>query len=92
MGKKVSEYNQILKILVELKSLYPTYSLGQHISSAFSDYGDLWGITDKEFLFALDKYKTELEFNVVSDDEVDKIMKDAQNLDKLFKEEDEDYE
>lgn len=92
MGKRISEYSQVLKLLLELKGLYPSYSLGQHISTAFSEYGDLWGISDKEFLFALQKYKTELEFNVVSDDEVDKIMKDAQNLDTLFKEEEEDYE
>lgn len=92
MGKRISEYSQVLKVLLELKGLYPNYSLGQHISTAFSEYGDLWGITDKEFLFALQKYKTELEFNVVSDDEVDKIMKDAQNLDTLFKDEEEDYE
>lgn len=92
MGKRISEYSQVLKLLLELKGLYPSYSLGQHISTAFSEYGDLWGISDKEFLFALQKYKTEMEFNIVSDDEVDKIMKDAQNLDTLFKEEEEDYE
>lgn len=92
MGKKVSTYSLILKVLTELKGQYPTYTIGQHISTALLEYGDLWNVTDKEFLFALEKYKTEMELNIVSDAEVDKVIKDAQNLDKLFQEEEDDYE
>lgn len=92
MGKKATHFSQIIHLLQELKKEYPGYHLGQHLSSALGDYGDLWGVADKELLFALEKYKTELEFNVVSDEEVDKIMKDAQNLDKLLHEEEEEYD
>lgn len=92
MGKKLIEYFQALKLLEKLKKDYPTYTLGQHLATALGDYGDLWNVTDKEILFALDKYIIELEFNVVSDQEVDKIVKDAQDLNKLFEEEDDDYE
>ena len=87
MGKKVTHFGQIIHLLQELKKEHPGYHLGQHLSTALGDYGDLWGMTDKEMLFALEKYKAELEFNTVSDEEVDRIMKDAQNLDKLFQEE-----
>ena len=90
MGKKIIEYNNALKILTELKVKYPTYTMGQHIATALGDYGDLWSVTDKEFVFALEKYRTELEFNIVSDQEVDRIVKDAQNLDTLFKEEEDE--
>jgi len=90
MGRK-TEYGQIVQLLIELKDDYPSYSLGQHLSTALGDYGDLWGVSDKEIAFALEKYKTELECNTVSDEEVDKIVKDAENLDKLFQEE-EDYD
>lgn len=92
MAKKVTDYYQILKVLEQLKREYPTHNLGQHISTALGDYGDPWNVTDKEMLFALEKYKTELEFNIVSDQEVDKIVKDAQDLTTLFQEEEEDYE
>jgi hypothetical protein len=94
MGKKVTDYAQVIKLLTDLKKEYPNYRIGQHISIALADYKDVWGITDKEVLFALEKYKTELEFNVVSDQEVDKIVKDAQDLTKLFQDEEgeDDYQ
>lgn len=89
---KPAAYNQAIHLLQDLNKSYPTYTLGQHISTALSDYGDAWGISDKEFLFALEKYQAELEYNTVSDAEVDKIVKDAQDLDKLFKDEEDGYE
>lgn len=92
MGKKVTDYSQVIKLLTGLKKEYPSYSIGQHLAIALGDYKDLWGVTDKEVVFALEKYKTELEFNVVSDQDVDKIVKDAQDLTKLFQDEEEDYE
>lgn len=91
MRKKAAPYNQAIQILHDLKKEYPNNTLGQHIATALGDYGDIWGITDKEFVFALEKYKAEMEMNIISDVEVDRIMKDAQNLDKLFQEE-EDYD
>jgi len=83
-------YEDILKTLVMLKNRFPTYSFGQHISTAFSDYGDIWGLSDKECAFALEKYAAELEFNIVSDDEVQKIVEEGKNLDKLFQEEEDE--
>lgn len=91
MGKKSTPYNQAVQILHDLKREYPNNTLGQHIATALGDYGDIWGLTDKEFLFALEKYKAEMEMNIVSDSEVDKIVKDAEDLGKLFQEE-EDYD
>jgi len=90
MGKKTTPYNQAIHLLQELKKEYPHNTLGQHMASALADYGNIWGMTDKEFLFALEKYRTEMELNIVSDAEVDKIVKDAQNLDTLFQEEEDD--
>lgn len=92
MGKKATPYNQAVQILHDLKKEYPSNTLGQHISTALGDYGDIWGITDKEFVFALEKYKAEMELNIISDSEVDKIVKDAENLDTLFQDEEEDYD
>lgn len=86
MSKKPSAYNQAIHLLQELKHLYPTYSLGQHISTSLSDYGDAWGITDKELVFALEKYKTELEFNTVPDEDINKIIEEGKDLTKLFNE------
>jgi len=92
MGKKATPYNQAVQILHDLKKEYPNNTLGQHIATALWDYGHICNITDKEFVFALEKYKVEMELNIVSDSEVDKIVKDAENLDILFRDEEEDYD
>jgi hypothetical protein len=69
--------------------------MGRHIATALDDYGDIWGLTDKEILFALEKYKSQLELDVphTDDNELDQIIKDGMNLEDILKEEDngEDY-
>lgn len=94
MAKKPSPYNQALHILQELKHSHPNYRLSQHIDTAFSDYTSLWGTSDEEVLFALEKYRTELEYNIASEKEVDKIIEEGKNLTLLFDQdegEEEDY-
>ena len=89
----MKEFKKIVTLLEELHKEYPSYSLGRHISSATSDYGDVWGITDKEFLFALTKYKSLLEMDadqLVSDEYIKQIQQDAENLLDFTDEEEED--
>ena len=92
MSKK-THYQQALQTLQDLHKSFPTYNLGRHISTALDEYGDVWGLTDKEFAFALDKYKTELEMDVphVDEKEIDKIIKEGMDLDNILKEDEEDY-
>ena len=63
--------------------------MGRHIATALDGYGDAWGITDKELLYALSKYKGELELDVphTDDVELDQIIREGMDLDNLFKEE-----
>jgi hypothetical protein len=91
MSKK-NNYQQALHTLQELHKDFPTYNLGRHLATALSDYGDIWGITDKELAFALDKYKSELEMDVphTDDSELDRIIKEGMDLDNILKEEDTD--
>lgn len=88
--KKTNHHSKIIKILQELHSSYPNYTMGRHISTALSDYGDFWGITDQEMLFALTKYKSQLEMDVPHSDEkeIDEIIKQAMDLENILKEED----
>lgn len=92
MSKK-THYQQALHTLQELHKDFPTYNLGRHLATALADYGDIWGLNDKEIAFALNKYKTELEMDVPHTDEseIDKIIKEGMDLDNILKEEDEDY-
>lgn len=90
--KKPNLYQEIIDVLLELKALYPSYSMGKHISTALDDYGDIWGLSDKEILYALTKYKATLEMDVpheTDEEEIDEIIKDGLSL-SLSIEEDED--
>jgi len=91
MSKK-NNYQQSLHTLQELHKDFPTYNLGRHLATALADYGDIWGITDKELAFALDKYKSELQMDVphTDDSELEKIIKEGMDLDNILKEEDTD--
>ena len=91
--RKPNAYNQIVQILHSLHKTYPHYNIGRHLSTALDGYGDLWGVSDKEILFALTKYKTQLDNDGYSatDENIEKIIQDGINLDKLlYKEEEED--
>jgi hypothetical protein len=79
-------------VLESLHKAHPTYNIGRHISTALDGYDDIWGVTDKEFLFALEKYELELNMDVdhIDQEEIDEIIKDGMNLERtLFEEEEE---
>ena len=89
-------YKKSISLLEEIHKSYTTFTIGRHISTALSDYGDFWGIPDKEFFFALEKYLTELSIDNMSISEayIERIIKDAENLDSLLmddEEEEDDY-
>jgi hypothetical protein len=89
MSRKASAYNQIIHLLQELHKLHPTYNMGRHLSMALDAYGDVWGLTDKELLFALEKYRHEMD---IEDPDIEKILKEGADLDNILNEEDgEDY-
>jgi len=88
-------YQQALQVLQALSVNYPEYNMGRHLATALDEYGDIWGLSDKELLFALEKYKTQLDMDIphTDDKELDQIIKDGMNLDSILKEEEdgEDY-
>lgn len=85
-------YEQILIALKELKEEFPSYNMGRHLDTALSEYKDVWGITDKEMLYALNRYKAQLTLDIPHPDEseIDKIIKDGMNLDTILQEDEED--
>ena len=86
--RKANYYNQAISTLQELHKNYPTYNMGRHLATVLDEYGDVWGMTDKELVFALEKYKAELGINIIPDEDIDEIVKDGMDL---FKEEDNEY-
>jgi hypothetical protein len=79
-------------VLENLHKAHPTYNIGRHISTALDGYDDIWGVTDKEFLFALEKYELELNMDSphIDEEEIEEIIKDGMNLERTLFEEEED--
>lgn len=79
-------------MLERLHKAHPTYNIGRHISTALDGYDDIWGVTDKEFLFALEKYELELNMDSphIDEEEIEEIIKDGMNLERTLFEEEED--
>lgn len=91
MSRKPNYYSQIILTLNELHKTFPSYNLGKHLSTALDGHGDVWGMSDKELLYVINKYKTELELDSPhnsSDQEIEEIIKGGLNLDYLMEEED----
>jgi hypothetical protein len=87
--KKPNYYLQITQTLNRLYKSHPSYSIGRHISTALD--GELWSITDKEFLDSLLKYEVGLGMDIDhSDDEIEAIIKDGMNLNVIFLNEEEE--
>lgn len=85
-------YKGIINVLLELHKAHPNYELGKHLEMAFSEYPSPWGIPDKEMLEALKKYKEQIsQEKDITDDYINQIMKDAENLDTIL-DENEEYE
>lgn len=61
--------------------------MGRHLATAMDEYGDLWGVTDNEMVFALLKYKSQLEMDVPHAEDSEEIYNDALDLDNILKEE-----
>lgn len=81
--KHPNYYKKALQLLEELHRKYPTQTLGQHIATAFADYTDLWPISHKEFYYALEKYNSQKELDILHiapDEYVQKIVEDGEHL------------
>ena len=87
--KHPNYYRQILKALERLHKAHPTYNMGRHLATAL-DESNLWGLDDRELLFALQKYEIELNIDYAHTDEIEEIIKDGMNLERLFLDEEED--
>ena len=95
MSKKTnSHFTQITSLLNDLHKSYPTYNMGRHLSTALEGYGDVWGMADKELLYSLNKYKTELDLDIPHplDIDVQDIIQQGMNLDNILDDnEEEEY-
>jgi hypothetical protein len=64
--------------------------MGRHLSTILDEYGNIWGITDKELAFVLEKYKAKLDMDIphTDDSELENIIREGMDLDNILKEDD----
>lgn len=93
MSRKPNYFKQITTLLTELHRRYPQHNIGRHISTAL-DGSDLWGLSDKELLSALQTYREELEISspFTNEHELQEIINGGLNLNSILEEDNgEDY-
>jgi len=85
-------YAQILSVLTELKELFPRYNLGRHLETALDGRKDMWGLSDKDMLSAINAYKQKLTIDTQhrDDSELAKIINDGMHLHNILHEDEED--
>lgn len=95
MARIKLQYKKIIDVLRTLHKKHPTYNIGRHISTAFDGYGDLWNVTDEEFLLALERYEIQQDLDITHEndkEDIDQIIHDGLNLDEILKKKvDKDY-
>lgn len=74
---------EAIKVLKELIKAYPNQTLASHITLALEEYSNDTWVSDKEFYFAIEKYRCEKELDttpLVSQAEIEEIYTDGMNL------------
>lgn len=88
---RINYYEKVHTLFQELKKNHPSYGMGKHIATAFIEYTDIWGMTDKLFYTILKKYSDGLELDIPhKEDDIDLIINDGLHLSSMFEEEDEE--
>lgn len=88
---KTNYLPKILSTLKDLEKSYPTLSVARHISDATAEHDSLWGLSNKELLFCLEKYAEELQANQPpTEAEIERIQKEAMDLSTILLDEEED--
>jgi hypothetical protein len=81
--KQLPHYNKIINVLRSIHKEHPKYTMGKHISTALDGY-DIWNISDKEMLFAFEKYAAELQFDIPHEDrDINDIIYQGMHLNSL---------
>lgn len=89
MGHQTDYFEKCIKILKELKRDYPDVEISKHYSLA-TDCGDF--LSDKELYHALQKHRGELEINILSINDAEKVIAETEELFKEVESEDENWE
>lgn len=91
---KTDYAKRFIQTLSELHKSYPNQNIAFHLSFILQDYPSFDNLPDKELSFLADKYKCEkdLDFSPPhNESEIEKIIREGQDLDHILDEEDDDF-
>lgn len=72
-------FNKVLKLFKELKEEYPHIEISRHYCLATSDSNGNF-LSDKDLYELLQQHKTELDINTLSDESLDTVIRNGENL------------
>lgn len=87
----VDYFERVIKLFRDLKSDNPDIDISKHYLLATSESNGTF-LTDKELYQCLQRHKTELDINTLSDKDLDKVITDTEELFKEVDVEDEEEE
>ena len=90
MKNQPDYFDKIIKVLKDLKKDHPNCEFSTHYILATGSDG--WPITDGELYRSFIKYKSELDMNTLSDEDMEKVIKETDDLFREVDLEDEDLE
>ena len=79
MSRLPADSEQIFSILRRLKQTSPLISIARHIDLATRHEGDLFYVSDKEFLDILEQYELENTLDPIEQDSTEEIIDEATN-------------
>lgn len=85
MKNKQNSYIKIVKLLEKLHSTHPSINIGRHISTALSEFPDVWGVSDEEVFKCFLTYQERLDTDVPrggsdSEEDLEKIIYEGTHL------------
>jgi hypothetical protein len=83
MRKKTNYFKEWVGIMEQLHKDYPAENIGWHLALATADYSDVSVMSDKELIFAMEKYQTERSLdmnNLAAPEYVERIRQDGEHL------------
>lgn len=91
--KKTKYKNDILQTLKQVCDIRPGTPVATHIATALADYTVIEGISDKELYYILEKYRCtiELDISIPHDRDIDDLLREAQDIDNMFNDEEDVY-
>lgn len=78
MKNQTDYFEKVIRIFKELKKDHPDVDISKHYTLA-TDSG-AFSMTDKELFYALQKHKSELDMNTLSDKDLQRVIEDTEDL------------